>query len=328
MVRTAIKNMSVLFALITICLFVRLDVHGANIEYYSLSINNVQATSLNCSDILKNGTAQYDPDTNTLTLNNAHISKRTFFGYNGFSYYAAIGSLDELTINLVGNNTIDVSSYDGYGTHTGIFTSGDLIITGDGTLTISGSYLKRGIYGGSLTLNSGTVNITSLESGVSLVHNKVLTINGGTLTAQGETAIAALSIDLSNYQDHAVIVGDDAEHCELYYNPLPEDFVSRDYVKIGPGPTIEASFDEEGNSVVNIFNYSDLPIRAELVFATYNIHGKMETVEIVEVVCEACSTVKVMIVEPSAKSNTAKAFLVKPQIYIPISREKEWAIPN
>ena len=43
---------------------------GKAITSYPLWVGNTRVNSLNCGNILGNGTASYDPDTQTLTLDN------------------------------------------------------------------------------------------------------------------------------------------------------------------------------------------------------------------------------------------------------------------
>lgn len=94
---------------------------GDGLITYNLAVNNVMVTSANASDILGDGTASYDPETNTLTLNNADITTAD----------PAINALD-ITINLVGNNRVTSTN------NAGIMTRGNCTITGSGSLVVSG----------------------------------------------------------------------------------------------------------------------------------------------------------------------------------------------
>ena len=58
-------------------------------EGYILWLGETQVTADNCADIFGDGTASFDPDTNTLTLNNPTISGyHTGFNSNYFGIYA------------------------------------------------------------------------------------------------------------------------------------------------------------------------------------------------------------------------------------------------
>ena len=64
------------------------------------------------------GTATYDFETRTLTLNNTTITKGISY-YHGSYYASAIYSEEPITINFVGNNSINLSSRDIYDAFTG-----------------------------------------------------------------------------------------------------------------------------------------------------------------------------------------------------------------
>ena len=98
-----------------------------------LKVNGIEVTSANKDDILGDAdglgaTVSYDPDTNTLTLNNATLTVSEDF--------AAIHALiPDLTIVLKGENQINGSG----STENGIYSNGDLTITGSGRLQIRGT---------------------------------------------------------------------------------------------------------------------------------------------------------------------------------------------
>lgn len=117
-------------------------------EYY-LKVAGVPVTPANKGNILGDGTAKYDPATKTLTLKNANLTNADFFSSSNFSGsdYAVIWTSKALTIDLVGNNTIDLSAMDlSYAdSASGIVAdSTRLTITGDGNLTVKGSNVPSG----------------------------------------------------------------------------------------------------------------------------------------------------------------------------------------
>lgn len=123
------------------------------------------------------GTAEYDPDTKTLTLTNATINH---------DYNAAIwNTVENLTIELVGENSISS------GEQTGILNQqsrGLLTLTGDGSLKITVTE-GNAIYvnDGSLLIKDTTVKVSSAASNACAVFaDKGIEISGSTL----ESAIA------------------------------------------------------------------------------------------------------------------------------------------
>lgn len=95
------------------------------------------------------GTAVYNPEDNTLTLNNAEISSGYAYYGNTCGIYADV----PLTIVLKGNNTIS-------GINVGIWPEKELTIQGDGTLTITGDYVGIQIMRGSaFHFEGGTLDI-------------------------------------------------------------------------------------------------------------------------------------------------------------------------
>ena len=117
-------------------------------DYY-LKVAGVPVTPVNKGNILGDGTAKYDPETKTLTLKNANLTNADFFSSSIFSGsdYAVIWTSKALTIDLVGNNTIDLSAMDlSYAdSASGIVAeSTRLTITGDGNLTVKGGNVPSG----------------------------------------------------------------------------------------------------------------------------------------------------------------------------------------
>lgn len=131
------------------------------------------------------GTAVYDPEDNTLTLNNAEISSGYAYYGNTCGIYADV----PLTIVLKGNNTIS-------GINVGIWPEKELTIQGDGTLTITGDYV--GIYtsSGDFRFEGGTLDIEIDSSGNDDVDGRgiisdasddyEMTISGGSITIDME----------------------------------------------------------------------------------------------------------------------------------------------
>ena len=150
-----------------------------------LKVNGIEVTSANKDDILgdadgSGATVSYDPDTNTLTLDNATLTVSEDF--------AAIHALiPDLTIVLKGENQINGSG----STENGIYSNGDLTITGSGRLQIRGTGF--GLYGNSaITLTGGAdvdiiVDFSSAEAPQPYSAVRALgglTVDGATLNAK------------------------------------------------------------------------------------------------------------------------------------------------
>lgn len=160
---------------------------------YGLKVGGVEVTS----SVTSGPRWSYNPNTNTLTLNGYSYSGE---GGGDGTFSGGIYSSSDLKIELVGNNSINNTFSHKYAYSCGIFVSGKLTITGDGSLTTSGSsgidadgnYGKGsyGIMAGGLTVNSGTIiatGKTAKESyGIGTVgSSKDIIVNGGTITATG-----------------------------------------------------------------------------------------------------------------------------------------------
>ena len=109
------------------------------IKKYDLWINGTQITDQNCTNITPNvsgvsGTVNYDAATNTLTLQNATIAPT-------IEKYGILSSIRNLTIKVLGNNTID-----GFLGWSGIRLDKKATINGGGKLTIDAKGYGIGIY--------------------------------------------------------------------------------------------------------------------------------------------------------------------------------------
>lgn len=97
----------------------------ADTLYYDLYVNGEQFTSDNLTIECGEGTATYDPATQTLTLNNASITNAADYG----GIRSELTS--DLTIALQGSNSIT------FGDNMGIKATGNVEITGPGNLAIN-----------------------------------------------------------------------------------------------------------------------------------------------------------------------------------------------
>lgn len=189
---------------------------------YNLYLGGTQVKGANADDILRDGTAYFDGETNTLTLDNCTLTTNNGHtyttpsdnSYNGVIYYDGDYNTEEtLHIVLKGTNTLTNTNSGNKNRNAGIVVrDGNLVIEGDGTLNTRGGAENTstyetesyGIYveSGNLTINSGTVNasavdqvecttsayIKAISAGIE-VQNGDMTVNGGTVTAKGSDYI-------------------------------------------------------------------------------------------------------------------------------------------
>ena len=170
------KKITALFLALALCLSL-CTVTAFAVDSYTPWVGGVQVTSENADDVLGDGTVSYDSDTKTLTLNNANISG-TYEYQSGYEamIYSAMG---DLTINLIGNNTL--KSTNTYAD--GIDAAGgcNVTVTGSGTLTIDSAYYgfyigSYDVAGGDLIFDSTTVTVKDTQAaGIWVNHDITMT---------------------------------------------------------------------------------------------------------------------------------------------------------
>lgn len=157
-------------------------------ETATLWVGGIPVTSRNAENILDDAgaTASYNYSTETLTLNNySYESEGHMFGPDE-KLYAAIYADQDLSIQLVGKNTVKCTEQEG-SAGSGIYSAGKaLTISGSGTLTATG-YGQSGIgiqtHGKDITINGGTVTASG-HNGLSVTKGKIK-VNGGIVTVIG-----------------------------------------------------------------------------------------------------------------------------------------------
>ena len=212
----------ILSALLCLCMVMALmpTVAFAEPKSYNLWVGGVKVTSGNASNITGGGITgkvTYDDSTKTLTLDNVNIDSVYSFensaGKDSAGIYVSIDFDGDLTIKLVGENTItgkltdpEISSY-------GFFSKGfstNLIFDGSGSLNISAADGKTGadnswsvaIYanGGvkvgaqcTITATSGVASITS-----SAIDCSYLTLEGAKVSAGSSAGDAVVKAENTN----------------------------------------------------------------------------------------------------------------------------------
>lgn len=201
---------------------------------YPLWVNNTRVTAKNADNVFNDGTVSYDAGTNTLTLNNCNITA------NALTAGSLVGTNNKVTavikywdgfyqddkkktpLNLVlnGKNTL-LNAMSDENVNVGIYTLGDLIISGDGSLEVRGGLgnsntkitKSYGMYlEGNLTINSGKIHAYSTQEalsydgadneaccecyGIYVMRDAIsgdMIVNGGTVVAEGTPNIDAKS---------------------------------------------------------------------------------------------------------------------------------------
>ena len=153
---------------------------------YPLWVSGVQVTELNKGDVLKEdtknkGKVSYDPDTHTLTLDDANITK----GYNDAGAVYGIYCKDESLIiespSGSDNKIIGDQQFD-----TGIrAANADITFSGEGNLTAEGNV--EGILAYSITIDGS--NVTAASDELAAISSWTdMVINSGEVTATGGNA--------------------------------------------------------------------------------------------------------------------------------------------
>ena len=118
------------------------------------------------------GTAVYDPNQNTLTLNQATIE------YSSGNMAGIYTTKEDLTIILKGENKISSVCF-------GIFGGKTLKMQGDGMLTVESA--KDSIYADDITLDNTTVSLASQEGTAIFGSAQIKIKNGSNITATAKT---------------------------------------------------------------------------------------------------------------------------------------------
>lgn len=183
-------------------------------ETYALLVAGTQVTKSNQNDVLDDGTVSYDPNTHTLTLNNAYLTPD---GDANFTYCIDSELTDMLTIT----GTATLSNADG------ILTEGPLTLK-DATLTLTGNIdgdigedaIRAGRSDEDITIQNSTVTIAGTNSegnffqfgircGKLTVANSTLDVKAGgsavvanELEASGAGTVITAETDASEEQDY------------------------------------------------------------------------------------------------------------------------------
>ena len=177
-------------------------------ENYNLYVNGEQFTSEKLSIACGEGTASYDPNTKTLTLNNATITNGGKSDESPKYGIRVVGDTD-LTIKLSGTNSITLDNGGG------IFADGssdNYNIIGNGKLTINVKADALYTLNGNISISEGAqLDITSAEGCGIISYNKgILSIDGAKVAVSSYYSAAnAKELEIKNNSEVVLIASED-----------------------------------------------------------------------------------------------------------------------
>ena len=177
-------------------------------ENYNLYVNGEQFTSEKLSIACGEGTASYDPNTKTLTLNNAAITNGGKSDESPKYGIRVVGDTD-LTIKLSGTNSITLDNGGG------IFADGssdNYNIIGDGKLTINVKWDALYTLNGNISISEGAqLDITSAEGcGITSYNKGILSIDDAKVAVSSYyTAASAKELEIKNNSEVVLIASED-----------------------------------------------------------------------------------------------------------------------
>ena len=177
-------------------------------ENYDLYVNGEQFTSEKLSITCGEGTASYDPNTKTLTLNNATITNGGKSDESPKYGIRVVGDTD-LTIKLSGTNSITLDNGGG------IFADGssdNYNIIGDGKLTINVKWDALYTLNGNISISEGAeLDITSVKGcGITSYNKGKLSIDGAKVAVSSYyTAASAKELEVKNGSEVVLSASED-----------------------------------------------------------------------------------------------------------------------
>lgn len=236
----------------------------------TLRVLGFDVTSANKDDVLggadgEAATVRYDPDSKTLTLDGVNI-----ISPDGTQYVIQASYLEPLTIELVGKNSVTMGTVTEHNSYAVFGENSDIVISGDGELTVQGGNVDNyitgvssaGIHARNLTINSGTVFAKSGEAPgicVGIYTTSSLKLNGGTITMSGENRVIAIGslLDVSDYADVQITASyhPDGRDPAVY---VPSEINNYKYIRFAP-PTDYSVVVDSAKDVVQGSGLSSLP---------------------------------------------------------------------
>lgn len=258
---------------------------------YGVYVNGSSASTVTCGS----GTASWNSSTKTLTLNNATITQNSG---SSSEYYAGIyfgSDISNVTIMLVGDNTISTSTYQNSSSYATIYAENAniTIMSADGTgsLTLDGiyegevNYINYGIVsknGGmgttvtvkdcSLNINSrgNAINAGSSSAGSVVIDNAKVLLNGG-------STITAKTVSVKNVEKYRTAA--DGEYTEVSTGATVTLSPKPSYLETGlTEPTYYNAtwYDWDGTE---LYSQTDIPSDEEPVYAASSLPARESTAQ-------------------------------------------------
>ena len=173
------KLFAILLSIVMVAGLLPATALAADLTVYDIWVDGVQVTSEN-KDNLCGGTVSYDPNTHTLSLNNATLDNDTMSDYGIKTIIP-----NTLKIRLTGTNSITRTSPGG-GMGIAPNSANSVEITGDGTLMInvSGENYDGISAGADVKISDKAKVIINAEGGVGII-GKTVEIDGATVKSTG-----------------------------------------------------------------------------------------------------------------------------------------------
>ena len=176
----------IIFIALAVCFVIALMNHKSNSSSSSSSSNSSATTYTSGQKITSGGSYKITGENSCIVINTTsdvtlELDNATITCENGPAIN--VESADEVTINLIGENTITSTTtedLDG-----AIYSKSDLIITGDGSLNVTSNY--DGIVSkDDLTINGGTYTIKASDDGIRGKDSVEITDGTFSITAGGD----------------------------------------------------------------------------------------------------------------------------------------------
>ena len=202
------KLFAILFSIVMVAGLLPATALAAEPTVYDIWVNGEQFTSEKLSIACGEGTASYDPNTKTLTLNNATITNGGKSDESPKYGIRVVGDTD-LTIKLSGTNSITLDNGGG------IFADGssdNYNIIGDGKLTINVKWDALYTLNGNISISEGAkLDITSAKGcGITSYNKGILSIDGAKVAVSSYyTAASAKELEIKNNSEVVLIASAD-----------------------------------------------------------------------------------------------------------------------
>ena len=206
------RSLSILFGLIMVIALIPATVFADT--GYGLYVNGEPFTSEKLSIKCGDGTATYDPDTATLTLNDAAITK----GGTNNNYGIIMTGNTNLNIALSGTNSIDLQEGGG------IIASSDVKITGSGKLSVTagGEYFDGISVAGNVRISDNADVEIKADKGVGIASDESVEIDGAKLDSKALNAgIDACGLSVTNNSD--VVLQATQDRCNAAFIDKDDD---------------------------------------------------------------------------------------------------------